>query len=81
MKQLKNEMIFFLLNSNVKLLTFQITLMYAPGKFPYIDDNGSYVNGGIPQRADLNLHINAFKQRVKDYIPTNFEGYNLIILK
>jgi len=47
----------------------------AGGAYPYIDKNtGEHVFGGIPQRADLDLHAQLLAQQLPTRIPDGFDG-------
>ena len=66
-------------NANDSRAGEYITLLPALGKFPVIEDNGEYVNGGIPQLGDLVAHVGNVSLDVKNLIPdVNYDGLAVI---
>lgn len=60
-------------NTNDRFYGDKVTILYAPGKFPWL--NGSFpVNGGIPQNGSVFNHVEAFKKHVNETIPLDFKG-------
>lgn len=57
----------------------QISILYHPGWFPVIFENGSYQNGGVPQLGDLRTHLEKFEQDVEKQIPDVENGGLAII--
>lgn len=57
-----------------------ITLFYIDrlGLYPYIEKNGTDVNGGVPQAVDLAEHLKKVKVDIAHYIPTNDLGLAVI---
>lgn len=56
-----------------------ITLMPTLGRFPVIEGNGEYINGGIPQLGDLVAHVGNVTLDIKNLIPDeNYEGLAVI---
>ena len=56
-----------------------ITLMPAVGRFPTIEDNGDYTNGGIPQLGDLVAHVGNATLEIKSLVPdVNYDGLAVI---
>lgn len=56
-----------------------ITLLPAVGRFPVIEDNGDYTNGGIPQLGDLVAHVGNATLEIKNLIPDeNYDGLAVI---
>lgn len=47
----------------------KVSILYDPGLFPTIFENGVIRNGGIPQKGDLKLHLRKFEQDVDKNIP------------
>lgn len=58
----------------------KITILYEPGTFPAIlknETSGKYRfrNGGVPQEGNLDEHLKAFKEDLKEIVPDpNFDG-------
>jgi hypothetical protein len=42
---------------------------WTQGLFPTIDDNGTWINGGVPQAADLKRHLHAIEVTLPGWIP------------
>lgn len=58
-----------------------MVIFYAKqlGYYPRVDDDGDEVNGGIPQRADLEAHLTKAKEDIISFIPDpNFQGLAVI---
>jgi len=59
-----------------------ITLIYADysklGAFPYINSKKQEVNGGIPQRANISLHLEKVEKQIKSSLSANFDGLAVI---
>ncbi|XP_052285406.1 hyaluronidase-1-like isoform X1 [Dreissena polymorpha] len=56
-----------------------MVIFYELGLYPYIDDDGNFVNGGLPQLSDLGSHLLKVKQDVAALIPdANFSGLAVI---
>uniref|UniRef100_A0A1V1WBH0 Hyaluronidase n=1 Tax=Superstitionia donensis TaxID=311983 RepID=A0A1V1WBH0_9SCOR len=52
---------------------------YTFGRFPYMDDVNSYMDGGIPQLGNLTSHLEWAERHVEEIIPNpNFDGIAVI---
>jgi hypothetical protein len=59
---------------------------HPAGVWPEIKADGTIVNGGVPQLANLSLHLGVLNQTLTKYVPTNstewfdldFESFNLL---
>lgn len=61
-------------NDNDQFDENKITILYNPGLFPKLNGNET-INGGVPQKGDLNKHLHMFRQDINKKIPnTNFSG-------
>lgn len=48
---------------------------WTQGLFPTIDDNGTFINGGVPQAANLGVHLHAIEATLPGWIPDkDWEG-------
>ncbi|XP_076805495.1 hyaluronidase-1-like [Clavelina lepadiformis] len=49
------------------------------GVYPYIDDNGTAINGGIPQLGNISKHLEKCVEDIQKYIPDeDFKGLAVI---
>ncbi|XP_020822002.1 hyaluronidase-1-like [Phascolarctos cinereus] len=49
------------------------------GNYPYIDQNGTVINGGIPQKENLPMHLEKSKEDIEKAIPSGkFQGLAVI---
>ncbi|XP_068943120.1 hyaluronidase-1-like [Petaurus breviceps papuanus] len=58
-----------------------VTIFYEKklGNYPYIDENGAIVSGGIPQNENLPKHLEKSKEDIKKAIPSGkFQGLAVI---
>ncbi|KAI0213197.1 Hyaluronidase-1 [Lamellibrachia satsuma] len=57
-----------------------ITILYADfGRYPFVDNNGTIVNGGIPQAVNLTAHWEKVKEDIEQFIPDpGFTGLGVI---
>ena len=56
-----------------------ITLLPALGRFPVIEDNGDYTNGGIPQMGDLVAHVGNVTLDINNLVPDeSYDGLAVI---
>ncbi|XP_034949503.1 hyaluronidase-like isoform X2 [Chelonus insularis] len=59
-----------------------ITIMYHPGNFPRLlkNSNGSFtiINGGVPQRGNLDEHLERFRADLREQTDPNFSGIGII---
>ncbi|KAM8812048.1 hyaluronidase PH-20 [Rhynchonycteris naso] len=72
---------FSLKGSPLKSATGQsITLFYVDrlGLYPHIDSHGTEENGGLPQVASLQKHLEQAEKDIAYYIPTDKEGLAVI---
>jgi len=69
-------------NNQLKFKGSIISQFYADqlrfGAFPYVDRDGNEVNGGIPQRANLNRHWDMVKEEIEKSLPDDFDGLGVI---
>ena len=59
----------------------KITIFYKSdiGTYPYFDDEGNPVNGGIPQAVNLKVHLTKASEDIRKYVPDfNFTGLAVI---
>lgn len=42
---------------------------WTQGLWPYIDDNGDIVNGGVPQAANLTAHLDYLRSNIDAWMP------------
>jgi hypothetical protein len=54
--------------------------LWSQGVWPYITSSGALVNGGVPQAANLTLHLNTIRSTLQYLVPL-FAGYfgNVVI--
>ncbi|XP_072508951.1 hyaluronidase-1-like [Notamacropus eugenii] len=58
-----------------------VTIFYEKklGNYPYIDENGVIINGGVPQNENLPKHLAKSKEDIKKAIPSaKFQGLAVI---
>uniref|UniRef100_A0A224XBJ0 Hyaluronidase n=1 Tax=Megacormus gertschi TaxID=1843536 RepID=A0A224XBJ0_9SCOR len=71
-----------LVNNGERSIGDRIVIFYGMrfGKYPYIDTkNGSDINGGIPQLANLSEHLELARSDIEKMIPNlNFDGIGII---
>ena len=48
------------------------------GDWPCFAPNGTALNGGIPQRGDLDRHLAKVKSDIAARLPVGFDGYAVI---
>ncbi|XP_039627179.1 hyaluronidase-3 isoform X2 [Polypterus senegalus] len=48
------------------------------GLYPFIRKDGSYVNGGVPQEAPLEQHLDLAKQKIEQLLASDFSGLAVI---
>lgn len=66
-------------NTKDKFMGEKMTLFYGLGQWPNIKADGTRVNGGIPQLANLTLHFNKVEADINKLIPdTSFSGLGVI---
>lgn len=52
----------------------KVTILYNPGTFPYLDEEGRAVWGGIPQNGSLPTHVQHFINTLNSVVPLDFKG-------
>nr|UCR74868.1 hyaluronidase [Hemiscorpius lepturus] len=70
-----------LVNTDEKFEGDKIVLFYQTkfGKYPYIDNEGHDINGGLPELGNLKKHLEVAKQDIKKVIPNSrFNGLAVI---
>ena len=69
-------------NANAEFNGNVVHTIYCPtsfSTFPHFDENGTAVNGGIPQRGNLTWHLDTVTRDVESLFPdVNFDGYAVI---
>ncbi|XP_042869403.1 hyaluronidase-like [Penaeus japonicus] len=64
-------------NTGDKFYGDKVTIFYGPGAFPVFKGNTA-VNGGIPQRGNLSLHVDTFVEEVRGQMEPDFEGVAIL---
>ncbi|MGH0141328.1 UNVERIFIED_CONTAM: hypothetical protein FKN15_000469 [Acipenser sinensis] len=68
-------------NSNETLSGPNVTIFYHThlGHYPFYSDDGTPVNGGLPQNESLNKHLNKARTDIDKFIPfKDFKGLGVI---
>ena len=52
----------------------QVTILYRPGAFPHLDNDGKPVGGGVPQNGSLTTHVQHFINTLVSLVPIDFTG-------
>lgn len=60
-------------NTGDKFYGDKVTIFYGPGVFPVFKGNTT-VNGGIPQKGNISLHVRTFMKQVESQMKPDFEG-------
>lgn len=68
-------------NSKDKFQGNNIVIFYKEelGLYPWINKDGAYINGGLPQLSDVSLHLRKLSEDVANTVPlSNFSGLAII---
>jgi len=65
-------------NENNNFRGSKVNIYYRPGAFPNYDSAGKPLNGGIPQRGDLSLHVATLKKEITSYQAANYSGVSVM---
>ena len=72
------------INNNTAFNGDKVTTMYnnpnhmTLGRWPCIDNNGTAINGGVPQLGNLSLHLHQVRLDIAKQLPVGFDGWAVI---